>query len=65
MHHKKNVVLLSLMMITTLIFIMTGCGEKEPQVASIESDSCIGCHISADIIDSLYVPPTVEAGGGG
>lgn len=62
---KKNVVLLSLLVITSLMLLVTGCSDKKPQIESIASDSCVGCHISASIIDSLYVPPVQEAGGGG
>ena len=44
---------------------VTGCGEKAPAVETVASDSCVACHISPDLIDSMYSPPPAPAGGGG
>lgn len=61
----KTLVLLTFALAIMLTMTVTGCGEKKPVVEAVASDACVACHISPDIIDSMYAPPPVVAGGGG
>lgn len=61
----KTLVLLIFAIAILLTLTVTGCGEKQPVVETVASEACVACHISSDIIDSMYTPPPAAAGGGG
>ncbi|MDW7649903.1 MAG: hypothetical protein SCK29_08730 [Bacillota bacterium] len=61
---ERTLVLLIFAAAIIMTLSVTGCGEKEPEVETVASDSCVACHISPEIIDSMYTPPE-SAGGGG
>lgn len=77
---KKNLKgsVLSVLILTTLLVcfaLLGGCGsgraDKEepapdrPEVETVQSDSCVTCHTSAEIISSMVVIDEGEDAGGG
>ena len=52
----------SLLVLTVVVWQLGALGN---QVQPIASDNCAACHLDAQIITGLYVPPTTVGGGGG
>ena len=40
-------------------------GARGVFVEPIASDACAACHLDADLITGLYIPPATTGGGGG
>lgn len=40
-------------------------GVRGGHVEPVASDACIACHLDAQIITGLYIPPETVGGGGG
>ncbi len=70
---RYNAAILFLIIMAALIFVVAGCQEREDaqgkdpvaHVDPIPSESCISCHTSADIINTLAVTDDGDDGHGG
>ncbi|MCR3923190.1 MAG: hypothetical protein NUK65_11865 [Firmicutes bacterium] len=61
---EKTIVLISILLVAIVTYTVSR-GENKPPPVAIASDACVVCHISPEIINSLYTPPEVAGGGGG